>query len=281
MTTLLVRIGNTRSTLRRHRTLLAILCVLVVGAVLTNAPLRGSLLNPLFTIGGGRSQSQENWQACTSKGTVFQDLTSVDEAVETFRSMMSDVVAERQAMLQDSAVIDCSGNTDQQVLVGTKLEAMAKGLPSLYVRANPAAASFSDYEPPILTFASFSTVISAFDKAYECKLEELRSIRFAVPNASEADDIETRGELAGHAASIAERVDVERARARIAIERTLLTLRSFDILSPMQRQLTCLVRQEMDLKNQLSLLADTMSCLPRVWDSVTSLHDRSPDSPIP
>lgn len=270
-----------RRSLRQHRALLIILATLAVAAALTNSSLRGSLINPLFTIGGGRSQTKENWQACTSKGTVFENLTTVDEAVDTFETMMSNVVAERQAMLEDSAVIDCTGRTDQEVFYGSQLETMANGLPALYVRADPLAQSFADYEPPHLTFASFSTVIAAFDRAYECKLEELRSTRFAVMNSSQANDLQTLGRVAGKAASIDRRIDVERTRARIAIDRTLLTLRSFDILAPMQRQLTCLVRQEMDLKHELSLLADAVSCLPRIWDSTTSLHDRSPDSPIP
>lgn len=270
-----------RRSLRQHRVLLAIIATLAVAAALTNSTFRGSLINPLFTIGGGRSQTAENWQACTSKGTVFENLTTVDEVVDTFKTMMSNVVAERQAMLEDSAVIDCTGRTDQEVFYGSQLETMANGLPALYVRADPSAGSFADYEPPQLTFASFSTVIAAFDRAYECKLEELRSTRFAIMNSSQADDLQTLGRVAGQAASIDQRIDVERARARIAIDRTLLTLRSFDILAPMQRQLTCLVRQEMDLKLELSLLADAVSCLPRIWDSATSLHDRSPDSPIP
>ncbi len=67
---------------------------------------------------------------------------------------------------------------------------------------------------------------------------------------------------------------VERQRARAAVERTILALRSFEINYAYAKQLTCFQRASLDLKNELGLLADTASCLPRIWDAATSLHDR-------
>lgn len=69
-------------------------------------------------------------------------------------------------------------------------------------------------------------------------------------------------------------VDRERQVSRAAVEQTLHTLRSFELNYAIARQLMCYQRASLDLKNEMSLLADAVSCMPKIWDSVTSLHDR-------
>lgn len=66
---------------------------------------------------------------------------------------------------------------------------------------------------------------------------------------------------------------VERQRSRLALERTLQTLRSFEMNYVVARQLMCYQRASLDLKNELNLLADTTSCIPKIWNAVTSIHD--------
>ncbi len=66
----------------------------------------------------------------------------------------------------------------------------------------------------------------------------------------------------------------ERKVSRVAVERTLNTLRSFEMNYAAARQLVCYQRASLDLKNEMSLLADAVSCMPKIWDAVTSIHDR-------
>jgi len=66
----------------------------------------------------------------------------------------------------------------------------------------------------------------------------------------------------------------ERRISRLAVERTLATLRSFEMNYATARQLICYQRASLDLKNEMSLLADAVSCMPKIWDATTSIHDR-------
>lgn len=66
----------------------------------------------------------------------------------------------------------------------------------------------------------------------------------------------------------------ERSVSREAVERTLSTLRSFEMNYSIARQMVCYQRASLDLKNEMSLLADAVSCMPKIWDAVTSIHDR-------
>jgi hypothetical protein len=66
----------------------------------------------------------------------------------------------------------------------------------------------------------------------------------------------------------------ERETSRIAVERALNTMRSFEMNYAIARQLVCYERASLDLKNEMSLLADAVSCMPKIWDAVTSIHDK-------
>ncbi len=65
----------------------------------------------------------------------------------------------------------------------------------------------------------------------------------------------------------------ERATSRVAMERTLQALRSFNVQYAVARQLVCYERASLDLRAEMSLLADAVSCMPKIWDAVTSIHD--------
>ncbi|MDD5055745.1 MAG: hypothetical protein PHZ00_05775 [Candidatus Peribacteraceae bacterium] len=81
-------------------------------------------------------------------------------------------------------------------------------------------------------------------------------------------------EIAGRIGPLVERMSIERTHARVALERTLNTLRSFETNNAIARQLNCYERASVDLQNELSLLSDASSCMPRIWDVITSIHDR-------
>ncbi len=68
----------------------------------------------------------------------------------------------------------------------------------------------------------------------------------------------------------------ERQTSRVAVERTLNTIRSFEMNYATAKQLLCYQRASLDLKNEMSLLADAVSCMPKIWDATTSIHDRKP-----
>lgn len=73
-----------------------------------------------------------------------------------------------------------------------------------------------------------------------------------------------------------ENVLSEREISRVAVERMLNTIRSFEVNYAIARQLVCYQRASLDLKNEMSLLADAVSCMPKIWDAVTSIHDKKP-----
>lgn len=66
----------------------------------------------------------------------------------------------------------------------------------------------------------------------------------------------------------------EREISRVAMERMLSTMRSFEVNYAVARQFVCYQRASLDLKNEMSLLADAVSCMPKIWDAVTSIHDK-------
>lgn len=76
-----------------------------------------------------------------------------------------------------------------------------------------------------------------------------------------------------------ERMNRERKRARIAVERSILTLRSLEMSIVFAVQMSCFQRAGLDIKNELALLADGTSCMPKIWDAVNSLHDLKSQSP--
>lgn len=76
-----------------------------------------------------------------------------------------------------------------------------------------------------------------------------------------------------------DRMKQERIRARLAVERTVNTLRSFEQAVVFTVQMSCFQRAGLDIKNELSLMADGTSCMPKIWDSLNSLHDLKSQSP--
>lgn len=81
-------------------------------------------------------------------------------------------------------------------------------------------------------------------------------------------------DLARRLPALQENALVEREISRVAMERMLNTMRSFDVNYAVARQFVCYQRASLDLKNEMSLLADAVSCMPKIWDAVTSIHDK-------
>jgi hypothetical protein len=72
------------------------------------------------------------------------------------------------------------------------------------------------------------------------------------------------------------KIQTEMTAARAALERTLSLVGGMDRLRPLDTNMECLQRSSLDIRNIMSLAADTTACLPRVWDARGSLRDLYP-----
>jgi len=171
-----------------------------------------------------------------------------------------------------------------------------------------------------VTFDGFASVVSEFQREYECKLSEIQEWAISIVKGNEDIDLpatfcctsdgctqktpetapycgpdeypnqplcdpacawtqQNSAEFEHRLTGLVERMTKERMHSRAAVERSLLALRSFELNYTIARQLLCYERASFDLRNELSLLSDAVSCMPRIWDTVTSLHDRKKASP--
>lgn len=65
----------------------------------------------------------------------------------------------------------------------------------------------------------------------------------------------------------------ELSTARPILERTLAFLGNIDRFRPLSAELECLKRASLDLRNAMGLLAESASCMPKIWDARGSLRD--------
>lgn len=69
------------------------------------------------------------------------------------------------------------------------------------------------------------------------------------------------------------KIDRELITARKAANRTLVYLSGYSRLGQLDRELQCLQRASLDLRNVLAVMAETSSCLPRIWSAKDPLRD--------
>ncbi len=291
----------------RHQALLLVLFLLSIVAAASNVILRGDL------IGGGSSDgssesSMPDLRTCTSKGTVFEDLETLKEATDRFQRDVSAVVDEREGYFRKPSQWSCLSETDGgSGPPVSALRALATLLPGWHYRS---AFGVKNLRP--VTFESFTSVLGEFQREYECKLAEFsyaadamvaRNLDLDDPKSyccdssylcvqatedvscltGTFDNPECSGACpTGNAHAVfavrltkfRTRIENEKQRARTAMLRTVHALRSFEVNYVYALQLTCFQRASLDLRSELSLLADTASCMPKIWDALTSLHDK-------
>lgn len=267
-----------RSFVQKHGLLISIWLALCAAAVGANVVLRGDIL-PDGSVSGGSSSSASSIStaACSSKGTPFESLQSARVVTNTFKSGMSAVVQEREELLRSVSKWNCAVERGDDIAPPMRnLQALAASLPGWKVRH---WSGREELKP--VTFASFSGIVGEYQRMYECKMSELKlnPLAQAVNEGALTDPDATIGSVGRAAGGYAISIDNDIAKSRFALERTLLTLRSYEHTAGLTSRLHCLIREEMDIKTELTLLADAMSCIPRIWDAATSLHDRDPDSP--
>jgi len=69
------------------------------------------------------------------------------------------------------------------------------------------------------------------------------------------------------------KIDRELVTARKIMNKTLVYLSGFTRLSQLDKELQCLQRASLDLRNVFSVAAESSSCLPRIWGAKDPLRD--------
>jgi hypothetical protein len=141
-----------------------------------------------------------------------------------------------------------------------------------------------------VTFVKFPDVVADFQRLYECKLSEFDASWSTTVVAQGYDRYDSSAQKGKPITQFTETPRIvefqnslheEVELTRLALQRSLLTLRSLELGAPINVELNCLEREMLDMRNELSLLADASACFPRIWDAATSLHEPSNRDPAP
>lgn len=272
----------------QYRLLIAMFIALIFFAGASVLIIRADLFGPSPVIPATTSSSSSSVEqlmdrlACSSSGTLFgqKDIDGPAKAQDKFKEQLDLVFEEHEALLKNPSKWTCSTDGADSIDPDMPaLKALAATMPGWKQRTG-----VDTYQTKPVTFASYPSIVLEFEREYECKLTEFENDALGIAAEGKDGDGTTPAPLTFEPSTTRARkhwlnMNDERIRARKALERTLAAYRSYDLMVPLTTRLNCLIREQMDLRTELSLLADTMSCMPRIWDAVTSLHDRSPDSP--
>ncbi len=268
--------------------LLLVLGLLTVVAA-TSRILKGQLLPPSVSSGSSSSRSTTplSVHTCVSTENIFADDKRPLQTTERFRSMVRAVVQERQDLIAQSPdSARCTVEDDNLNMPMPMLQALASRLPGWNDAYFDTWTNKRETLPKPVTFASFSSVLFELQREYECKLSQYEidspSVVVSGSGAEQNGVAPLDYSLFPHDLNINRRISSqqEKVQSRQALLRTINALRSFELAMPVTAKLDCLQRRYMDLRNEMTLLADAVSCLPRIWDAATSLHDRAKDSPL-
>ena len=296
--------GITRALLRKlstHRILVVLLLALFVAAGSRQV---GAFLRVPPIQFGGQNDTEDDLRVCSGMHTIFEEYETIAEVQELYIQQMSAVFSEHERVLSTPSQWKCgAGQTGEPPLPA--LNMLAGNLPGWSVF--PSSSAPAVMRP--VTFNVFSAVVAELQREYECKLVELqdRALLEISRNKDRAPgnfccsgqgctrvggvtcvgpvtqdslcndqcpvffttmDIATR--LGPYDLAIGN----ERQRSRTALERSLYALRAADMHYEVARQLTCYMRASLDLRNELNLAADAISCMPKIWDALTSIHDK-------
>ena len=267
------------SSVRRHQALMyvALVAVCVVGS--SRYFIGGRLLSASAAGGGSSSSvSTDEIRACSSVGTMFEGMTDLKKVMDMFRQRTSSVVGEREKFLATPSTWICLPGASGDEPPMPMLQGLANELPGWHFQYSDTPGGSVNTVLKPMAFGSFASILSEFEREYECKLSEFQEEAFE--RVYRGDDIpsidapQAQPEYIYRLGEFHRLQLIERQRARTAVERTIHALRSIEINYVYAKQLVCFQRASLDLKNELGLLADATSCMPRIWDALTSLHDR-------
>ncbi len=213
--------------------------------------------------------------ACSSAGTMFDParnsaMNNPAVVVEAYLSNVRGITEEHEKHLRSPSRWSCEADSFEELAPDSPaLKGVASGLPG--------------WNGKPVTFTSFAPILLELQRAYECRLSELERNALAVVYSDGTDKfMENASPNPANSFHQADRITRftlavrnEKRVSRAAVTRTIEAFRSFELAAPFTVELHCLHREATDVRNNLSLLADAVSCMPRIWDAATSLHDRA------
>lgn len=190
-----------------------------------------------------------------------QDAEDAEEQETSFDSAQDDNNAQQK-------LLQCTGGTTGVLQPASPtLRSIASRLPEWSEVSN-------------LSQSQFPAVLLAYTNAYECALTDYK-MTYTFHTFRE---LGARGgilalfdlsDLWSQATARREKIDAELRTVRPAMDRTLTALHGLNRLSEFSSSMECLLAASLDLRNVTALLAETASCLPRVWDQRAVLRDIS------
>lgn len=260
---------------KRHKQLLITMSVLSIFAVGGQILLRADLTaNTTPTAAVSSSVPSFDARACSSDRTMFSGMRKPKEIIALFRRTVNEVVEEREQIFQHPSRWRCNVGAKVEI---PKLQALAQKLPGWNFVVVSGASLTPQVVQRTVDWQSFAAVLAEYLREYECKMAELEASSAVLEptdfgfSSKESEDYMERMSRAEWAARM---FYENRIHARLAIERTIQALKSAEQHFQLTKDLVCLQRTTMDIQAEMTLLADTVSCLPKIWDAAMSIHDR-------
>lgn len=215
-----------------------------------------ALLLSACDAGEDPSLSADRLDPCTASGTIFQGMDAM--SMELMYTDNVNIVVDAQlasSLEMREAQLQCDADDVRDLLPPTpELASLASLLPPWQ---GPGA--------PQVSYADTASVLLEFLREYECSLyerEQYLQILIVEPNRKEfMEQVAAEKDLIQH----------EQRISRAALERTLLVLAGTDRLKPLVAETECIKRATLDLRNVVGLVAEAMSCMPRVFDARSTL----------
>lgn len=209
---------------------------------------------------------------CSGRDTVFATL-NIDSAVDVYHSTVSRVI---DAHVNDVAdingqALECTANEYRGLVEPTEeLRSLAQQLPEWGPTRD-------------LSEADLGPVLLEYLRTYECALlhrGQFLSVYILREDGDQTTAVDGSIGQTMNRANLTEEqlrqqtlIDHEIKTARPTLERTLAYLGGIDRLQPLTAELECLKRASLDLRNAMGLIAESASCMPKIWDARGSLRD--------
>lgn len=176
------------------------------------------------------------------------------------------------------ATVDQIVEADLDSLAQSECVETPGGLPP----ATPALRALASTLPPWknaptelnnLSQADMGAVLLEYLRTYQCAMAEYQQ-QFYTYAAKEGMTVVQYDQLEQETRTL---IRDELVVSRLALERTLSVTGRLGRLRPLFHELDCVIAASLDLRNQLGLISEVSSCLPRVRDARNTLRDLQDD----